>query len=214
MRNALAIYERLAALEPELATAHIRLARAFWWYAMLRPGADRNERRDLFRRGASAARRAQQLVPLDPGGYFWEAANRVHASTIEGGLVPPDEILRIRKLVRKVHRLNSWYHHGSIRYVEAEMILKLPTLQRWLIARNLQSGIDLALGALGFENNCFYGHWVLARALAAAGRRSAAIAQLDFILGADPESFLPDAPENRAVMRWSLVLREELEAGG
>jgi hypothetical protein len=73
---------------------------------------------------------------------------------------------------------------------------------------------DLALGALGFENNCFYGHWVLARALAAAGRRSAAIAQLDFILGADPESFLPDAPENRAVMRWSLVLREELEAGG
>jgi hypothetical protein len=213
MRNALAIYERLAALEPENATVHIRLARAFWWHAVLRPGADSEERRNLFRRGLSAARRAQQMAPRDPEGYYWEAANRVRAVTIEGGFVPPGEILRIRKLIRKVHQLNTWYHHGSIRYVEAELILELPTLQRWLMARNLQSSVDLAMSALGFENNCFYGHWVLARALSAAGRRSAARAQLDFILKADPEAFLPDAPENRAVKRWALALREALASG-
>ncbi|MFQ5457592.1 MAG: hypothetical protein ACE5FC_03940 [Myxococcota bacterium] len=87
MRNALDAYERIAALRPAEAARHVELARAFWWYAQLRPNSAIADRRELFRRGAGAARRAQALAPDDPGGYYWEAANLVEAATITGGLL-------------------------------------------------------------------------------------------------------------------------------
>ena len=211
MRNALDAYERIAALSPEEAEAHIDLARAFWWYALLRPSSEMAERRELYQRGAGAARRAEILSPDEPGGYYWEAANLVQAATVEGGFVAPDDVLRIRKLIRKVEALNTWYQHGSIRYVEATLIIRLPTIERWLFWRRLSTAVDLSAAALGFENNCFYGHWVLARALVANGRRSAALAQLRFVLKGNPEAFLPDAPENRVVRKWALTFLEELE---
>lgn len=211
MRSALDLYERLAALQPGRSETHIRMSRAFWWYGMLQPRSQVIERRELFRRGISAARRAQQLAPDEPGPYYWEAVNRVHAVTAKGGFVTPNEILRIRKLLLKVDELNSWYHHGSIRYVEAELILRLPALQRWLMGRRIRSAVDLALTALGFENSCLYGHWMLARALAASGRKGAAIAQIESIQEADPDAFFPDAPENRVIKRWAISLRQEIE---
>lgn len=214
MRNALDAYERIAALSPEEAQSHSDLARAFWWYALLRPSSEMAARRELYRRGAGAARRAQMLAPDEPGGYYWEAANLVEAATVAGGFAAPDDVLRIRKLIRKVEALNTWYQHGSIRYVEATLIIRLPTIERWLFGRRLGSAVDLSAAALGFENNCFYGHWVLARALLANGRRSAAVAQLRFILKGNPEAFLPDAPENRVVRKWTLKFLEELEISG
>lgn len=214
MRSALDVYERIAALEPRDALAHANLARAYWWHAHLRPRSNVSERRELFRQGAGAARRAQSLAPDEPAGYFWEAANLMEAVTIEGGLVAPDEVFRIRTLIRRVNEINPWYQHGSIRYVEALLILRLPAPERWMIGRRLSSAVDLAMGALGFENNCFYGHWVLAQALAANGKRRAARVQLDAILEGDPERFLPDAPENRVVQNWALTYREALAPPG
>lgn len=212
MRSALDLNEHIAALVPRDAGAQANLARAYWWYAHLRPATKVIERRELYRQGVGAARRAQALAPDEPAGYFWEAANLVEAVTIEQGFVPPDEIFRIRKLIREVKVRNPWYQHGSIRYVEAVLILRLPAPERWMIGRRLSSAVDLAMGALGFENNCFYGHWVLAQALAATGRRRAAIVQLDSIIDGNPDGFLPDAPENRVVRKWAMTYRDELEA--
>lgn len=210
VRNALDLYERLAALLPREAQEQLNLARAYWWYGHLRPAAQVDERRELYRQGAGAARRAQSLAPDDAGGYYWEAANLVEAITIDGGYVAPGEVFRVRKLIRRVNSINPWYHHGSIRYVEALLVLRLPAIERWMIRRRLSSAVDLAMGALGFENNCFYGHWVLAHGLAATGRRRAALVQLDAILDGNPERFLPDAPENRVVRKWAMAYREEL----
>ncbi|MDP3939063.1 MAG: hypothetical protein Q8R92_13140 [Deltaproteobacteria bacterium] len=212
MRSALDLQERIAAVVPRDARAQANLARAYWWYAHLLPAANVAERRELYRQGAGAARRAQALAPAEPSGYFWEAANLVEAITIGRRFVPPDDVFRIRKLVGEVNARNAWYQHGSIRYVEAVLILRLPAPERWMIGRRLSSAVDLAMGALGFENNCFYGHWVLAQALAATGRRRAAIVQLDSIIDGNPEGFLPDAPENRVVRKWAITYREELAA--
>ena len=209
-RAALAAFERLAALRPDNAAVQIYLARACWWYAVLRPQAPRNERRALLLRGVGAARRAEDISPRDPGGYYWEAANLSEDEWVDGGFVSPADLLRLRSLIQTVDSINPWYHHGSIRYIEAEIILNVPTPERWLTGRSLRAAVTSTLRALGFENRCFYGHWILARALATSGRRGAAIAQLDYILQASPEAFLPDAPENRAVKRWATALREKL----
>jgi hypothetical protein len=150
--------------------------------------------------------------PLDPGGFYWEAAARAQAASEGDGAVAPREIGRIRTLVAKVRALNPWYHHGTIRAVEAELILAMPAWQRWIMGERPRRAVDLMVEALGFQNNCFHGHWVLARALEASGRRGAAIAQLDVILKGRPEAFLPDAPENRVVRRWALALRTRLSA--
>jgi len=190
----------------------VALARALWWYAMMRPPSARTERRALLGRSIEAARRAQRLAPLDPGGFYWEAAGRAQAAAEGEGAVAPREIGRIRALLAKVRALNPWYHHGSIRTVEAELILAMPAWERWITGEGPRRAVDLVAEALGFQNNCFYGHWVLARALEASGRRDAAITQLDVILQGRPEAFLPDAPENRVVQRWAITLRARLSA--
>ncbi len=209
-RASVALYDRMSAIEPGRAEYQVALARALWWHAMMRPATATVERRALFRRSIDAARRAQRLAPLDPGGFYWEAASRAQAAAEGGGPVAPREIWRIRTLAVKVRALNPWYHHGSIRMVEAELILGMPGWERWITGEGPRRAVDLVVESLGFENNCFYGHWVLARALEASGRRGAAIAQLDFILRGKPEAFLPDAPENRAVQRWAAPLRARL----
>lgn len=209
-RACVALYDRITALEPGRSEAQIALARALWWYALMRPPAAVTERQALFRRSIAAARQAQRLAPRDPGGFYWEAASQVQAATEGAEVIAPAAIWRIRELLAKVRALNSWYHHGSIHTVEAELILGMPAWERWMAGESTSRAVDLALEALGFENNCFYGHWVLARALEASGRRNAAISQLDIIVGQGPEAFLPDAPENRVVQRWAAALRARL----
>jgi hypothetical protein len=212
-RSAVAVYERLAAIAPDRSEFQVRLARALWWYGVSRPGAPAAERVGLFRRTITAAREAQRLAPRDPGGFYWEAVGRAHAAIADGGFVSLAELWRMRAAGRRARALSPWYLHGSIRYAEAELILALPAVQRWLVARSARSAVDLTLEALSFENKCFYGHWVLARALDASNRRSAARAQLDWILATRPEVFLPDAPENRVVQRWAAALRAALSPG-
>jgi hypothetical protein len=211
-RASVALYDRMSAIDAGRAEHHVALARALWWYAMMRPQAAREERRAILGRCIEAARRGQRLAPLDPGGFYWEAAARVQAAAEGGGAVAPREIGRIRTLVAKVRALNPWYHHGSIRTVEAELILAMPAWQRWIMGESPRRAVDLMVEALGFQNNCFHGHWVLARALEASGRRGAAITQLDVILKGRLEAVLPDAPENRVVRRWALVWRARLSA--
>jgi hypothetical protein len=205
-----ALYDRISALEPGRAEYQVALARALWWYSMMRPAAAVVERRALLRRSVDAARRAQRLAPRDPGGFYWEAAGLAQAASLGGWAVPPGEIWRVRSLAASVRAMNPWYHHGTIRTVEAELILAMPAWERWITGERPGRAVELALEALGFENSCFLGHWVLARSLEAAGRRGAALAQLDFILRARPDAFLPDAPENRVVQRWAAAMRASL----
>jgi len=209
-RAAVALYDRITALEPGRAEYQVSLARALWWYAMMRPAAAVVERRALLGRSVDAARRAQRLAPRDPGGFYWEAASRAQAAALGGWAVAPGEIWRVRSLVARVRAMNPWYHHGTIRTVEAELILAMPAWERWITGEGRGRSVDLAMEALGFENSCLHGHWVLARSLEAAGRLGAALAQLDFILRARPDAFLPDAPENRVVKRWAAAMRATL----
>ncbi len=209
-RAAVALYDRISALEPGHAEYQVALARALWWFAMLRPAAAVMERRALLGRSVDAARRAQRLAPRDPGGFYWEAASRAQSASLGGWAVAPREVWRVRSLAARVRAMNPWYHHGTIRTLEAELILAMPAWERWITGEGPGRAVDLSMEALSFENKCFYGHWVLARSLEAAGRRGAALAQLDFILRARPDAFLPDAPENRVVQRWAAAMRAHL----
>ena len=178
LREAIALLRRARGSEPQNFEAWWKLSQAS--YFLGKNSSDSAESEKAFKEGLGAAKRATQLAPDKPDGYFWTGANlggEAQKSTLSG----LTNVSEIRESMQKAIEIQPDYQGASA--YDALAQIELGTRFTGGSAEKALEYLEKGI-ALNKENPYFYLH--LAEAYLALDRDAEARKQIDALLRMKP----------------------------
>jgi hypothetical protein len=194
-RRAAEIWRTELARDSRAFEAAWKLARASYWLGGHATAADG---RRHFESGVDAGRKAADIEPGRPEGYFWMAANMGALAESYGFRQGLKYRKPIKEALETVLRLNPAFQQGSADRALGRWYFKVPGLfggSRTLAEQHLRA-------SLAYNEHSTASHYFLAELLIAAGRRNEARAELQRVL---------DAPSGGEWMPEDLEFKEKAE---
>ena len=185
LREGIALLRRARSSEPQNFEAWWKLAQANYFLGKNSP--DDTESEKAFKEGIGAAKRAMQIAPEKPDGYFWTGANlggEAQRNTLSG----ITSVSEIREMMQKVIEIQP-DHQGASAY-DALAQVELGTR---LTGGSTEKAIEYLQKGLALNKENAYLHLHLAEAYLALDRDGEARKQIDAVLKMKPpEEYLPE----------------------
>lgn len=196
IRASIRLYWKILKVDPKDGRSWADLSKAFFWLAEdeSTPGQMKVK---YYRRGVKAARKAQEMAPDDPAGYFWEGANIASIGKMEGIISNVGKLPGLMSLMRKVESLDERFYFGAVHRFWSKVILETPWIIRKAKGVTIHDSVEHARKAVRLEPRFLLSHLFLAEALIEAEEKEKARGALEHILQQE-EGILPGfRAENR-----------------
>jgi len=191
--EAIAAYEALQKEKPENYDILLHLSRLHYWIGQNLESTNQKDSLSHYGKGKEVGRKASEVAPDKPGGYFFEAANLARENNLKGTFSNLLGISTVRKLNEKTSSIDpDYFYRGPDRFFCA-LYTKLPGLLGGSTSKAIEFGKRAAEAFPNYAGNRFF----LAEAYARDGRNDLARKELEAAV-ALPDNALPDViPEQR-----------------
>ena len=191
--EAIAAYEALQKEKPENYDILLHLSRLHYWIGQNLESTNQKDSLSHYGKGRELGRKASEVAPDKPGGYFFEAANLARENNLKGTFSNLWGISAVRRLNEKAASIDpEYFYHGPDRFLCA-LYTKLPGLLGGSTSKAIDFGKRAAEAFPNYAGNRFF----LAEAYVKDGRNDLARKELEAAV-ALPDNALPDViPEQR-----------------
>ena len=191
--EAIAAYEALQKEKPENYDILLHLSRLHYWIGQNLESTSGKDSLSHYGKGREYGRKASEVAPDKPGGYFFEAANLARENNLKGTFSNLWGIGTVRKLNEKTASIDpEYFYRGPDRFFCA-FYTKLPGLLGGSASKAIEFGKRAAEAFPNYAGNRFF----LAEAYVRDGRNDLARKELEAAV-ALPDNALPDViPEQR-----------------
>ena len=191
--EAIAAYEALQKEKPENYDILLHLSRLHYWIGQNLESTNQKDSLSHYGKGREVGRKASEVAPDKPGGYFFEAANLARENNLKGTFSNLWGISAVRRLNEKAASIDpEYFYRGPDRFFCA-LYTKLPGLLGGSTSKAIDFGKRAAEAFPNYAGNRFF----LAEAYARDGRNDLARKELEAAV-ALPDNALPDViPEQR-----------------
>ena len=191
--EAIAAYEALQKEKPENYDILLHLSRLHYWIGQNLESTNQKDSLSHYGKGREVGRKASEVAPDKPGGYFFEAANLARENNLKGTFSNLWWIKTVRRLNEKSASIDpEYFYRGPDRFFCA-LYTKLPGLLGGSTSKAIEFGKRAAEAFPNYAGNRFF----LAEAYARDGRNDLARKELEAAV-ALPDNALPDViPEQR-----------------
>ena len=191
--EAIAAYEALQKDKPENYDILLHLSRLHYWIGQNLESMSGKDSLSHYGKGREYGRKASEVAPDKPGGYFFEAANLARENNLKGTFSNLWGINTVRKLNEKTASIDpEYFYRGPDRFFCA-FYTKLPGLLGGSASKAIEFGKRAAEAFPNYAGNRFF----LAEAYVRDGRNDLARKELEAAV-ALPDNALPDGiPEQR-----------------
>jgi tetratricopeptide (TPR) repeat protein len=174
---AAAIWEARLKANPRDFESAWKLSRAGYWLGAHVPA---KERRAHYERGVEAGRRATEIEPKRPEGYFWMAANMGTMAESFGLRLGLKYRGPVKRALETVLALDPGYQQGSADRALGRWYLRVPG---WL-GGSKQKSVDHLLHSLTYDSTSAASHFFLAETYLEMNRDAEARRELQMVIDA------------------------------
>ena len=191
--EAIAAYEALQKEKPENYDILLHLSRLHYWIGQNLESTNQKDSLSHYGKGRELGRKASEVAPDKPGGYFFEAANLARENNLKGTFSNLWGVSTVRRLNEKTASIDpEYFYRGPDRFFCA-FYTKLPGLLGGSASKAIEFGKRAAEAFPNYAGNRFF----LAEAYVRDGRNDLARKELEAAV-ALPDNALPDViPEQR-----------------
>ena len=191
--DAIAAYEELLGENPDDYKVLLRLSRLHYWAGQILEGTDEEDALDHYGKGIEYGKKASEVAPDRPGGFFFEAANLARRNNLKGTLTNLWGISRVRSLNEKTASIDpSYFYNGTDRFFCA-FYTKLPSLLGGSVTKAIEFGMRAVEAYPDYAGNRYY----LAEAYVKDGKNDLARKELEAVLSLPDDAFPDAVPEQR-----------------
>ena len=191
--EAIAAYEALQKDQPENYDVLLHLSRLHYWIGQNLESTSGKDSLTHYGKGREYGRKASEVAPDKPGGYFFEAANLARENNLKGTFSNLWGISTVRRLNEKTASIDpEYFYRGPDRFFCA-FYTKLPGLLGGSTSKAIEFGKRAAEAFPNYAGNRFF----LGEAYWKDGKNDLARKELEAAV-ALPDNALPDEiPEQR-----------------
>jgi len=204
--EAIAAYEALQKEKPENYDILLHLSRLHYWIGQNLESTNQKDSLSHYGKGRELGRKASEVAPDKPGGYFFEAANLARENNLKGTFSNLLGISTVRKLNEKTSSIDpDYFYRGPDRFFCA-LYTKLPGLLGGSASKAIEFGKRAAEAFPNYAGNRFF----LAEAYVKEGKNDLARKELEAAV-ALPDNALPDViPEQRVEKKRAAELLKRI----
>ena len=204
--EAIAAYESLQKEKPENYDILLHLSRLHYWIGQNLESTNQKDSLSHYGKGREVGRKASEVAPDKPGGYFFEAANLARENNLKGTFSNLLGISTVRKLNEKTSSIDpDYFYRGPDRFFCA-LYTKLPGLLGGSASKAIEFGKRAAEAFPNYAGNRFF----LAEAYVKEGKNDLARKELEAAV-ALPDNALPDViPEQRVEKKRAAELLKRI----
>jgi tetratricopeptide (TPR) repeat protein len=186
-------YEALLKERPEDYDVLLRLSRLHYWVGQNLEQANKEEAIAHYGKGREYGRKASEIAPEKPGGYFFEAANLARQNNLKGTLSNVWGVSTVRKLNEKTAEIDpDYFYRGPDRFFCA-FFTKLPGLLGGSTSKAIEFGKRAVAAYPNYAGNRFF----LAEAYMKDGSNDLARKELEAAAVLSDTEFPDAVPEQR-----------------
>ncbi len=186
-------YENLLKERPEDYEVLLRLSRLHYWMGQNLEQSNKEEAIAHYGKGREYGRKASEIAPEKPGGYFFEAANLARQNNLKGTFSNVWGISTVRKLNEKTAEIDpDYFFRGPDRFFCA-FYTKLPGLLGGSTSKAIEFGKRAVASYPNYAGNRFF----LAEAYMKDGRNDLARRELEAAASLADNEFPDAVPEQR-----------------
>ena len=189
----IAAYEELLAGNPEDYKVLLRLSRLHYWVGQILEGTDKGDALAHYGKGVEYGKKASEIAPERPGGFFFEAANLARRNNLKGTFSNLWGVSRVRKLNEKTASIDPGYFYGGTDRFFCAYYTKLPGL----LGGSTTKAIDFGRRAVEAYPNYAGNRFFLAEAYVKDGKNDLARIELEAALSLPDDAFPDVVPEQR-----------------
>ncbi len=191
--KAIAAYEGLRKEKPQDYDVLLHLSRLHYWIGQNLASTNKQDALSHYKKGREYGKRASEVAPDKPGGYFFEAANLARENNLKGTFSNLWGISTVSRLNEKTASIDpDYFYRGPDRFFCA-LYTKKPGLLGGSTSKAIEFGKRAAEAFPNYAGNRFF----LAEAYVKDGKNDLARKELEAAL-ALPDDVLPDViPEQR-----------------
>ena len=194
LERAVDLFEKAAVIDPSSEEIWIQISVGTWLLGEDLPKGsrgEREERKKLFEKGATAGERAMALNKRSVGGLYWHTVNRAALGEMRGVMSSLSLAGTIFSNMSRVDRRDPYYFYGATRRLVSEVFVRVPA---WLSERfgfkTEYIEEDLLMNIEKWPNY-FANYTYLARVYVWAEKMPKALEMLDFVLKT-PADIMPE----------------------
>jgi len=186
-------YESLLRERPEDYEVLLRLSRLHYWVGQNLEESNKEEAIAHYGKGREYGRKASEIAPGKPGGYFFEAANLARQNNLKGTFSNVLGISTVRKLNEKTAGIDpDYFYRGTDRFFCA-FYTKLPGLLGGSTSKAIEFGKRAVAAYPNYAGNRFF----LAEAYVKDGKNDLARKELEAAADLSDVEFPDAVPEQR-----------------
>lgn len=186
-------YESLLKERPEDYGILLRLSRLHYWVGQNLEESNKEEAIAHYGKGREYGKRASEIAPEKPGGYFFEAANLARQNNLKGTFSNILGISTVRKLNEKTAGIDpDYFYRGTDRFFCA-LYTKLPGL----LGGSASKAIEFGKRAVEVYPNYAGNRYFLAEAYVKDGKNDLARKELEAAAVLSDVEFPDAVPEQR-----------------
>jgi len=202
----IAAYEELLTENPEDYEVLLRLSRLHYWVGQILEGTDRKDALDHYGKGVEYGKKASEIAPEKPGGFFFEAANLARSNNLKGTFSNLWGISRVRKLNEKTAMIDPGYFYGGTDRFFCAFYTKLPGL----LGGSTTKAIDFGRRAVEAYPNYAGNRFFLAEAYVKDGKNALARKELEAAVSLPDDAFPDAVPEQRMEKKRAEALLDRI----
>jgi tetratricopeptide (TPR) repeat protein len=191
--DGIAAFEGLLERNPDAYEVLLRLSRLHYWIGQNLESKSKQEALAHYDKGRKYGKKASEIAPENPGGYFFEAANRARKNNLKGSFSKLWGVSKVRKLNEKTASIDpAYFYRGPDRFFCA-YYTKLPGLLGGSVSKAIEFGKRAVEAFPTYAGNRYF----LAEAYVKDGKNDLARKELEEAISLPDDAF-PDAiPEQR-----------------
>ncbi len=199
-------YESLLRERPKDYEVLLRLSRLHYWVGQNLEESNKEEAIAHYGKGREYGKKASEVAPEKPGGYFFEAANLARQNNLKGTFSNVFGISTVRKLNEKTAGIDpDYFYRGTDRFFCA-FYTKLPGLLGGSTSKAIEFGKRAVEAYPNYAGNRFY----LAEAYVKDGKNDLARKELEAAAGLSEFEFPDAVPEQRMEMKRAEALLKRI----
>lgn len=189
----IAAFEALLSQRPEDHEILLRLSRLHYWVGQNLEAKSKEDALAHYEKGREYGKKASEIAPENPGGYFFEAANLARKNNLKGTFSNLWGISKVRKLNEKTASIDpEYFYRGTDRFFCA-FYTKLPALLGGSVSKAIESGKRAVEAFPDYAGNRYF----LAEAYVRDGRNDLARKELEEAISLPDDAFPDVIPEQR-----------------
>ncbi len=189
----IAAYEELLKENPEDYKVLLRLSRLHYWVGQILESTDKEDALAHYGKGVDYGKKASEVYPEKPGGFFFEAANRARKNNLKGTFSNLFGISKVKKLNKKTASIDPGYFYGGTDRFFCAFYTKLPGL----LGGSTTKAIDFGKRAVEAHPNYAGNRFFLAEAYVKDGKNDLARKELEIAVSLPDDAFPDVIPEQR-----------------